>query len=115
MDKIYISIPITGKEDVVFERASIAKAALLGLGYEPLCPLDLNKETKEHTELQNVAEFMGNDIKNIILSDGIYMCKGWESSRGCQVEWLCAKLYGKKILYEGAVTQLLPSEDGFKK
>lgn len=119
MKRIYISIPITGKENDVFERAEVAKACVTGLGYEPVCPLDLNGQTfdniGQHGEIHHVAEYMGNDIRSVILADGIYMCRGWENSKGCQVEWLCAKLYGKKILYEGAVTQLLPYENSLYK
>jgi hypothetical protein len=101
----YICIPIAGREHDVFDRAEQAKHEVIKLGYEPLCPLDLNKigekELVNHTEIQMTAWYMGRDIDMIIRDcDAIYCCEGWEYSKGCNVERECAKQYRRDILYQ---------------
>ena len=106
MNKIcYICIPIAGREHDIFERCEIAKKEVIKLGYEPLCPLDLNEigeaELINHTDIEKTAWYMGRDIHNIIEHCGaIYCCEGWEYSKGCNVERECAKQYGREILYQ---------------
>ena len=43
---------------------------------------------------------MGRDIEQVILCDALFLCKGWENSRGCKIEKYTAELYGKKIFYQ---------------
>lgn len=106
MNKIcYICIPIAGREHDIFERCEIAKKEVIKLGYEPLCPLDLNEigeaELVNHTDIEKTAWYMGRDIHNIIEHCGaIYCCEGWENSKGCNVERECAKQYNREILYQ---------------
>lgn len=105
MEKCYICIPIAGRENDVFERADKAKQELINLGYEPICPLDLNKigetELINHTDIEKTAWYMGKDIQILIEQcDAIYCCEGWKNSKGCNVERECAKQYNKKILYQ---------------
>lgn len=105
MKTCYICIPIVGREHDIFERSKIAKQEVINLGYEPLCPLDLNEigeiELANHTDIEKTAWYMGRDIQTIIkYCDAIYCCQGWEYSKGCNVERECAKQYGKEILYQ---------------
>lgn len=106
MKKIcYICIPIAGREHDIFERCEIAKQEVIKLGYEPLCPLDLNEigeaELVNHTDIEKTAWYMGRDIHNIIEHCcAIYCCEGWKYSKGCNVERECAKQYNREILYQ---------------
>jgi hypothetical protein len=101
----YICIPITNREDDVFERASIATKEIIKLGYIPINPLDINtieeKELTNEVDIQTIATCMGKDIETIISKcDAIYCCDGWEFSKGCNVERECAKQYNINILYQ---------------
>lgn len=104
MTKIYISIPIAGRENDVFKRVAKVENELQNMGYETYNPLEGNGQNKDnigtHLEPDNVALFLGNDIYQLMKCDGIYMCEGWHNSKGCQLELKCAQLYGKKIMYE---------------
>ena len=98
--KCFISLPIAGKEDTVFERANKAKEEVKQLGFIPVSPLDLNEINNDNIDGHGdkVAFYMGKDIETLINCDAIYSCNGWEYSKGCQVERKCAKVYGKIII-----------------
>lgn len=100
--RIYISIPITGREDTIFERNELAKKEVKELGYEYVSPIDNNdvceEDLKNHTNLEKTAIYMGEDIEDLITCDSIYLCQGWENSRGCQIEKFVAEKFNKEIL-----------------
>jgi hypothetical protein len=103
MKNCYICLPINNQEHDVFERAKKAKQKVINLGMNPICPLEINEQNKDninfHTNM--VPQFMGNDIKTLIGEcDAIYICNGWETSKGCNVEIECAKQYSKEIFWE---------------
>lgn len=102
MYKVYISLPISNFEDTVYDRSNNSKSQLKKLGYEPVSPIDVNGITTsdliDHTVLKKTAKYMGKDIEDVILCDAIYLCEGWENSRGCNIEKYVAEKFGKKIL-----------------
>lgn len=101
--KCYICLPIAGKEDDVFIRADRAKTLIKWFGMEPVCPLEVNDQNKDNIDTHNndVAKFMGNDIRILIGEcDAVFVCNGWENSKGCNVEIECAKQYKKDIFWE---------------
>lgn len=103
--KIYISLPIAGKESTVFKRNIEAKEYCERYlsEYDVVSPIDENHiddvALGNHCELSMTAKYMGRDIENVILCDAILMCPGWESSKGCKVEKYTAETYSKNILY----------------
>ena len=32
--------------------------------------------------------------------DAIYLCEGWQNSKGCMAEFEVARIYGKEIMFE---------------
>ncbi len=100
---IYISLPIAGQEDTVYERNEEAVKFVKSLGKTPISPIDINhiddKALGNHLKIEKTAYYMGRDIEQVILCDAILMCSGWENSKGCKVEKYTAEIYGKKIFY----------------
>lgn len=43
---------------------------------------------------------LGRSIQMLDKADIVYFCKGWDKTRGCVIEFSCAKEYGKKIFIE---------------
>ena len=43
---------------------------------------------------------MGKDIEALLECDAIYMCEGWQNSKGCMAEFEVARIYGKEIMFE---------------
>lgn len=99
----YICIPISGRESDLKERLDQAYQEVLDLGYNPITPPDAHLATLPlQFTIQEIAGFMGRDIETLIgHCDAIYVCRGWEESKGCRVEIECAKVYGKKIISQG--------------
>lgn len=103
MKRVYLSFPIRGQEDTVFERNDIYKkwASKQFPGYEIYSPIDENhigeKELKTHTDISETARYMGKDIEAVILSDIVVLFPGHENSNGCKVEKFTAQTYGKIV------------------
>lgn len=104
--KLFISLPMTGMENTVKKRYSEALEEISHnekiKDYEMVIPVDLNtsfddngltESAKEH----DVAYWMGKDVELLMRCDAIFSCKGWESSKGCNVERFVAQTYGLEI------------------
>ena len=80
--KVYISIPITGKDIEEQKRhAGDVASFLLTAGHTPVCPfnngLDNNASYEDH---------LREDTKMLLDCDAILMCKGYHLSHGCTFE-----------------------------
>lgn len=80
--KIYISIPISGKNDKIQRQtAALTMAMLSRQGYKPVNPFDIyagkNPDYWDH---------ICYDLRALADCDAIYMCSGWERSLGCSIE-----------------------------
>lgn len=93
--KIYISIPISGK-DLATQQAVAKETAerIRTLGHEPVNPFDTPPAPPEWTEKQKYAYYMGEDIKRLLMCDVAYFCEGWRDSDGCLMEFNAAQIYG---------------------
>jgi len=94
--KIYISIPITGKDiDLVKDLANFNRKMLTNCVWDAITPFDICDEKNKP-----YSYYMGKDIECLLECDAIYMCKGWQDSKGCMAEFEVARIYGKEIIFE---------------
>lgn len=94
--KVYISIPISGHDiEDVKKRAEEVKKRISSSSIEAITPFDVCDE-----EGKPYSYYMGKDIEALIGCDGIYVCDGWHSSKGCQAEVHVAVVYDKKMVFE---------------
>ena len=61
-----------------------------------ITPFDVN----ENEDKDSYARKMGNDIEALLECDAIYLCEGWQNSKGCMAEFEVARIYGKEIMFE---------------
>lgn len=107
--KIYLSLPISGqpvKERIAY--ANQIKYSLIGAYCEGkgiftaesslniITPFDVN----ENEDKDSYARKMGNDIEALLECDAIYLCEGWQNSKGCMAEFEVARIYGKQIYFD---------------
>lgn len=106
--RLYLSLPISGKPTK--ERMAYAnqmrdaltefwKGNGLFKGVSELkiiTPFDVN----ENEDKDSYARKMGNDIEALLECDAIFLCEGWQNSKGCMAEFEMAKIYGKEIIFE---------------
>lgn len=94
--KIMISQPMKGKtnEQIRTERAELVKK-LTEQGHEVIDTVFDDFPNGQATPLHYLAksiEFLAN-------VDGVVFMKGWQNARGCRIEEICAREYGKFIMY----------------
>ena len=94
--KIYISGGITGVENYldVFKQA---QTELESMGYEVINPAEILSQMPQSTLYH---QYMTLCIAMIDQSDALYMLKGWEKSRGADLENHYAITIGKEIIYQ---------------
>ena len=105
MKRIYLSLPIKNTGYTTKERMKYADEVrrFLELRYGVrnenvivITPFDVN----ENEDKDSYARKMGNDIEVLLECDAIYMCEGWQNSKGCMAEFEVARIYGKEIMFE---------------
>ena len=93
---IYISLPITGQDDKkVREKADLVKAALSRAGHKVITPFEVNAG-KNPVYKDHIAF----DIRALLDCDAIYLCDGWQFSKGCRLEAEAARIYKLQIMHE---------------
>ena len=94
--KVYVSIPITGKDyDEQVKHAVEVKAALSNDGHDAITPFDVVKSPETPYN-----ESMGKCIEALLGCEAIYLCEHWATSRGCCAEYQVARVYGKVVMRE---------------
>lgn len=92
---IYISLPISGREKEAREKADRVRAMLSKKGLTPVNPFEIYSGER--------AEYFDHicyDLRALADCEAIYLCEGWEHSKGCITEKHFAETYGKRIYYE---------------
>lgn len=104
MKRLYIATPINllkgddlaEKKRKAQRRIKILKTVLADeeafKDYELFSTFDLPHDN-ETTE----ARALGDCVTAVLNCDAIYMDHGWQSSKGCNLEYRVAKIYGKTI------------------
>lgn len=94
--KIYISILISNQDEAeVREHASKIKNTLERSGHKVVTPFDVNPgENPEY------VDYLVCDLRALHDCDAIFLCSGWQFSRGCRIERNFAEEFLKQIMYE---------------
>ena len=104
MKKIYISLPMSGQEDTIWERYTKAEFELkqkFGNNIEIKGPYNI-KDFKEPDKFEYDRDwcyYMAKDVEDLLRSDAIYLTKGWSKSKGCKVEKAISTEMKKEIIY----------------
>ena len=97
MKKLFISQPMNGKtdEEIIRERNEAIDIAkdILNDEIEVIDSFFQNAPVEAKP-----LWFLGKTIQLLSGADVIYMCDGWENTRGCKIEYQCAKDYGIEII-----------------
>lgn len=97
--RFYVSLPISGYD--LDERKAEAERIKSKLNFcglsiiKVITPFDVCPEADKP-----YSYYMSKDIEALLECDVVYMCKGWQNSKGCLAEFAVAKIYGKEIIME---------------
>ena len=99
MKKVFISQPMGDKttEEIIKERDRVKKELEEKLGYKIEIIDSFFNSHFAHPPLY----YLGRAIEMMADADLVYFVKGWEKSRGCQIEHQCAILYQYNWREEG--------------
>lgn len=96
--RIYISIPISGHNLTTQQRKALEIAdKLRKLEHEPVNPFDTPPPSDNLSEKDEYAYYIGEDMKKLLLCDAVFLCDGWNRSKGCRLEVQAALLYGMRL------------------
>lgn len=99
--KVYISLPISNKdESEVREHADLTKAMLSRAGHQAVNPFDIYCGKNP-----TYADYLCSNLRALADCDAIYLCEGWQFSRGCRIEATFAREFGKTFMYEKSPEQ----------
>ena len=94
--KIYISLPITGRDFEDVEADSIfASGVIQRKGHTPVSPLEVSSDPDA-----TYAEHIGTDITALLACDAVVFLDGYEYSKGCRLEYEAAVIYGKEMYFD---------------
>lgn len=122
--KIYISLPMAGYTKTVNQRFYKAYEELVNAyGRDTIILGPTNIDDFDDNGLNPAVPthpwswHLGEDIKDLLDCDAIYLCQGWFDSKGCRVELAVANARGLKVLkQENADTFLSPeTRDDYNK
>lgn len=106
MRKAMISQPMAGKTDGgIAETRDRAIAKLEAMGYEVVNTLFTDEwysdeAMGERGVVQVPLCYLAKSLENMSLCHAAYFCKGWETARGCRIEYIAATSYGLDVIYE---------------
>ena len=112
--KIFVSGPMTEIENYNIPEFNRVARMLRNKGWEVINPVDIcNKYTIDKVlNDKNVFEKMINEELELLKTcDAIYMMKGWEDSIGANREYILARKYYLKFIFEqnGIIRRLIRS------
>lgn len=93
--KIYISLPITG-HDIGQCKALAQDVAriITNRGHTAISPFDVCPEKDKP-----YSYYMGKDIAALLECDAALFIGKWSQSKGCTLEYKCARIYGIRIYH----------------
>ena len=100
--RIYISGPITGREEDARNRFRQAEEEIVrkyGTNVEMINPYEVGSAMDTNAALKH-HEYMHISFALIDLCDAVYFMDGWEESNGCMQEWIYAKNRIMKVVRE---------------
>jgi hypothetical protein len=103
--KLYISTPINARREKTFPEKLCAAKHRVELLKEIIHDdsrfdqFDCIAHTNFDAPVMSEAAAMGICVRSVLESDAIYLDNGWQASKGCNLEYRAAKIYGK-IIYE---------------
>lgn len=96
MKKVYVSIPIKGKDyKKQREHADEVGRSLSRKGMEVVNPFNIYAGKDP-----SYADHLACDLRALMDCDVIFLCQGWENSRGCRIEFFTAQEFGLEVIRE---------------
>ena len=103
--KVFISQPMSGLSDEYISDQRMLAITILENFIFPNNEVEILSTFIEDNPPETIEAsksgvwYLGKSLEMLAEADYIYMCRGWETARGCLIEHEVAEKYGIKILY----------------
>ena len=102
--RVMISQPMRGlTADDITETKAQAVKKIEDMGYTVVNSL-FDEDYFSEEDLECVQHkslfFLAQALEVMSMCDAVYFCKGWEDTRGCNIEHMAAESYGLAIIHE---------------
>lgn len=101
---VFICIPTNTER--IFDKISKVKRQLEQDYGEEVIVLPLI----DSTHFNSMLNYLAVDLNNIAKADLVYVAKGWQDSRECRIECMCALEYSKQVVFEDELCEDFPKE-----
>lgn len=108
--KVYLSLPISGREKEARVQCAEAKKYLEGIFSKDVVEFISPFEVSTKVDMP-YSYYMGRDVESLLECCAIILLDGWQNSKGCQAEVALAKIYGIKQI---SFSDLIKSIDANK-
>ena len=101
--KLYIATPINARQEPTMREKLVAAKRRVEMLKEILADDVRIKDyeltsTFDFNDMNDTEEkAMSRCIYHVLTSDAIYLDHGWTASKGCNLEYITAKIYSKRI------------------
>lgn len=101
--KLYIATPINARQEPTMREKLVAAKRRVEMLKAIIADNDRFKDyelisTFDFNDMNDTEEkAMSLCIYHVLTSDAIYLDLGWTASKGCILEYITAKIYGKQI------------------
>ena len=110
--QVYISLPMSGFEDTIRKRWDDAVNKVKEIFYDcnvtivgptNIDDFDYNGAKVPHN--RKWSYYISKDVEPLLDSTHIFLCKGWEKSKGCKLESVIANEMKLKVMLESDYEQ----------
>ena len=110
--QVYISLPMSGFEDTIRKRWDDAVNKVKEIFYDcnvtivgptNIDDFDYNGAKVPHDK--KWSYYISKDVEPLLDSTHIFLCKGWEKSKGCKLESVIANEMNLKVMMESDYEQ----------
>lgn len=100
-NRIMISQPMYGlsEEEILNKRDKIANK-LRSLGFDVIDTYFDNFNNVTENVKSIPLYYLAKSLKMMSTCDAVFFCKGWETARGCKIEYDAANAYHLTIIHE---------------
>lgn len=92
MNRIYLSGPMTGIENMNFPEFNAEADRLRKLGYDVVNPAEIDQDSTDW------CECMRKDLAELLTCDTLALLQGWHRSAGAHLEMHVASIIGMEIV-----------------
>lgn len=110
--QVYISLPMAGFEDTIRKRWDAAVNKVKEIFYDcnvtivgPLNIDDFDYNGAKVPHDKKWSYYISKDVEPLLDSTHIFLCKGWEKSKGCKLESVIANEMKLKVMLESDYEQ----------